>query len=271
MSRFTRNLFVLALLSAMYGWLPNLQADDAQRLRQLLDQARQAAAGNNHAQAVELLGQAIAIDANNADLFRGRGRANFQAGRIEASVKDFDRVAELAPAVEKTLWERGISMYYASEFDRGAKQFELYQTYHDADVENATWRYLCVARADDVAKARESLLPIKDDRRVPMMKIYALYQGKATVDDVFAAAKAGEPGDAELNQRLFYAHLYVGLFHEAAGKADEAKKHIAEAVAHPIGHYMHDVARVHQELLKQDGFVACGNPSGVDAKHTVDR
>ncbi len=261
MSRFTRFFYrptstksvplaVLALLAALAGWLPDLQADDAQRLRQLLDQARQAAAGNNHAQAVELLDQAIAIDGGNADLFRERGRTNFQAGRIKASVKDFDRVAELAPALEKTLWERGISLYYASEFDRGAKQFELYQTYHDADVENATWRYLCVARADDVAKARKFLLPIKGDRRVPMMEIYALYQGKATVDDVFAAAKAGQPSDAELNQRLFYAHLYVGLWHEAAGDAEQAKKHIGQAVAHPIGHYMYDVARVHLELLE---------------------
>jgi len=53
------------------------------------------------------------------------------------------------------------------------------------------------------------------------------------------------------NQPLFYAHLYIGLWHEVAGRAEEAKKHILEAEKHKIGHYMWDVAHVHAERLRK--------------------
>jgi lipoprotein NlpI len=148
------------------------------------------------------------------------------------------------------MWERGISYYYAKEFEKGAKQFELYQTYHDNDVENSVWRYLCVARAEGVEKARRTMLPIKNDPRVPMMQIYGMYLGQLTPDDVLKTAREGEPNEQTLTRRLFYAHLYIGLYHEAAGTSDEARKHIALAEKHKIGHYMWDVAHVHAELFR---------------------
>lgn len=230
----------------------NAPEKDAERFAELLAAARAASQRGEGKATVELLDKAIKLRPKRADLYRWRGREQFQLGNIEASIQDFDRVAMLAPKLEKTLWERGISHYYAGKFDAGARQFELYQTYHDADVENATWRYLCVARRHGVEKARRTLLSIENDRRVPMMQIYDLYRGEATVDEVFAAAKAGEPDKQQLKARLFYAHLYVGLFHEAAGEKDQAKKHIElSAEKYRIGHYMGDVARIHAQLLQQ--------------------
>lgn len=246
---------VIAVCAALVGALPNWsqanqQNADSPQLSELFSAAQVASDKGDSKRAIELLDQAIKLDDQRADLYRWRGREQFRLGDIEKSVADFDRVAKLAPNLEKTLWERGISQYYAGLFEAGAKQFELYQTYHDADVENATWRYLCVARAANVEKARESLLPIKDDPRVPMMQIYDLYRGKLTPDDVLKAAAAGEPEKLELNTRLFYAHLYIGLFYEAAGDAAKAKTHIDLAAnQHRIGHYMGDVARIHSERL----------------------
>jgi lipoprotein NlpI len=83
-----------------------------------------------------------------------------------------------------------------------------------------------------------------------MMQIYALYKGKATADDVLAAARAGNPTPAELSERLFYAHLYIGLYNEAAGDAKGAREHIALANRYTIDHYMGDVARVHLQLMR---------------------
>lgn len=250
MYRFTTFLGRLAAGVAVIAVIASsvIAEDD---LPQLIRQARTSSAQGNYQQAVEFLNQAIATNENSPSLFRMRGQENFKAGNVDASIEDFDRVADLAPNQEKTLWERGISHYYAGRFDDGAKQFELYQTYHDADVENAAWRYLCVARADGAEKARKSILPIEGDRRIPMMKIYAMFKSDATPEDVMATAKAGEPGEAELNQRLFYAHLYIGLFYEVSDKRELAKEHIAAAVKHPIGHYMHDVARVHLARLEK--------------------
>lgn len=247
MYRFALPAVSLLLIAA---FVPSSLVLGEDSVAELVGKSRSASAQGEYQQAADLLTKAVALDDKNADLHRALGQAHFKNGDVDASIKDFDRVAELSPSLEKTLWERGISHYYAGKFDDGAKQFELYQTYHDADVENAAWRYLCVARSADIEKARASILPIEGDRRIPMMKIYAMYQGKATPDDVMATAKAGEPSEAELDQRLFYAHLYIGLIHEVAGEPDLARKHIAAAVKHPIGHYMHDVARVHLSRLE---------------------
>jgi hypothetical protein len=94
------------------------------------------------------------------------------------------------------------------------------------------------------------MLPIADDRRVPMMQIYELYRGKLKPEDVLAAANAGSPGKDALNSRLFYTHLYLGLWHEAAGRAAQAKEHLVKADEHKIGHYMWDVAHVHVQRLR---------------------
>jgi lipoprotein NlpI len=226
-----------------------LLADDAVD-RQIEAGLEQAAAGNYSA-ALDAFDRAIRQDPNAASAYYHRGRTYFCMAKIKSSVADFDRYVELAPKAESQQWERGIALYYAGEYERGAKQFELYQTFHDNDVENSVWRYLCVARAKSVEEAQKTILPIKDDRRVPMMQIYDLYRGKATPEDVLKAVEAGMPNDRELNARQFYAHLYLGLWYEAAGKKDLAAKHVKEAETHKIGHYMWDVARVHNELRSE--------------------
>jgi lipoprotein NlpI len=49
---------------------------------------------------------------------------------------------------------------------------------------------------------------------------------------------------------LFYAHLYIGLYYEAAGDAKAAREHLERAVSYRANHYMGDVARVHLGLMK---------------------
>ena len=223
-------------------------ADDT--IEALLQQAAQEAQRGKSEEAVRTLTDLVGKDPTVGDAWYLRGREHFRLGKAKESVADFDKLVELKPDLASRQWERGVSCYYAGEFEKGARQFELYQTYHDQDVENSTWRYLCLARTAGVEKARQTLLPIENDRRVPMMEIYALYQGKLNPEDVLKAAEAGEPDKEQLNIRLFYAHLYIGLWHEAAGENVPAKKHILEAEKHKIGHYMWDVARVHAERLR---------------------
>jgi len=158
---------------------------------------------------------------------------------------------KLDPKREPWHWRRGISYYYAGEFEKGKKQFEGYQTVDSSDVENATWRYLCMARLSGAAEASKAILKIGDDRRVPMRQIYDLYAGKLKPEDVLKAATAGKPPPPALNMRLFYAHLYLGLYYEAAGREKLARKHLYKAADdHRIGHYMWDVAHVHANILR---------------------
>ena len=204
-----------------------------------------------HEAAIADFDQVLKLDPKAADVYNRRGAEHFKLGHIEASIADFDRFIELRPDQERSHWQRGISYYYAGRFADGAKQFEGYQTFDDNDVENAVWRYLCMARDVGVEKARAEILKIKNDPRVPMMEIYRLYAGQGRSADVLAAAKAGEPSDKELNNRLFYAHLYLGLYFEAAGNKKLAQEHITlTADKHKIGHYMWDVAHVHANRLR---------------------
>jgi lipoprotein NlpI len=180
-----------------------------------------------------------------------RGGDLFRAGKFAASVAAFDEEIRLDPRRAPWHWKRGISLYYAGHFADGAKQFEGYQTVDGNDVENAVWRFLCQVRdpAVGLEKARQGMLVIKDDRRVPMRQIYDLYAGKATPDDVIAAVKADDPSKQVLRSRLFYANLYLGLYHESNGGGKLAESYIEAAAGDPIDHYMGDVAKVHAKLI----------------------
>jgi lipoprotein NlpI len=187
-----------------------------------------------------------------AEQLEARGSEHFRAGRFAESVADFDAEIRLQPLRGPWHWKRGISLYYAGRYADGAKQFEGYQTVDAKDVENAVWRFLCMAKDPQIGpdRARREIFEIKDDRRVPMRQIHSLFAGKLKPDDVLTAVRADQPNEKVLNERLFYAHLYLGLYFDATGDAERAKTHLAEAVGHKIGHYMWDVAKVHEKLVR---------------------
>ncbi|HJT77573.1 MAG TPA: tetratricopeptide repeat protein [Gemmataceae bacterium] len=222
--------------------------------RPYLLRGRAQAALRRHAEAVADFDRAIALDPKAAAAYDERGSEHFKLGHVAESLQDFDRFLQLRPEARPAHWKRGISCFYAGRFDEGRQQFEAgREVYHD-DVENAAWHFLCVARLAGLDKARASLLKIGQDPRVPLMEVYALYAGKAKPDAVLAAARAGKPGAAELNERLFYAHLYLGLYADVTGEPKQALDHLTRAVEdHPIDHYMWDVARLHRDRLRAKG------------------
>jgi lipoprotein NlpI len=191
--------------------------------------------------------------------YQQRGAVHFRLGHFADSVADFDRFIEAVPGQAPQHWQRGISLYYAGRFEEGRKQFELHQTVNPSDVENAVWHFLCVARSQGLQKAKDALIPIAKDSRIPLMEVHRLFAGKATPDDVLAAAREGAPPRDELDQRLFYAHLYLGLYFEAIGNTLSAREHISKAATDfKADHYMGDVARVHASTLSAAGRHAAG-------------
>jgi len=192
--------------------------------------------------------------------FQNRGVQRFMAGDFKGAIADWDKVIEMLPAQEAHHWQRGLAYYYAGEFRKGQKQFEMHRTVNADDVENAAWHYLCVARAETPAKARELLLPVGEDRRVPMTQILQLFAGKTTEAEVIKAAEAGNPRPDELKDRLCYAHLYLGLYAEAQGDKAAALKHIRKAaVDYAQEHYMGKVAQVHLRVLEPEKAKPAGD------------
>jgi hypothetical protein len=126
-------------------------------------------------------------------------------------------------------------------FDDGRKQFELHCGPNPNDVENPAWHFLCVAKLKGPQAAREALLPVGEEPRVPMKEILALFAGRGDEAAVLEAASQG--GGEPLKNQLCYAHLYLGLFAEVTGDSEKAKHHIAQAAGpFRMDHYMGKVA-----------------------------
>lgn len=237
----------LSLLAAHLQSAPN----DASALRlqaEIHDNLR------NHEATITDYSKLIKVDPGKAaHWLNRRGAARFKNGDVAGSIADFDEAIRRDAQLERSHWQRGLSYFYDGQYAAGARQFELYQTYDAADVENVVWRFLCQARVDGVDKARRDMLPLGgQDRRIPMMTIDALYRGKATVEDVFTAIEQGGPTAQAVKHRKFYAHLYVGLYFDVIGEPEKAKQHILAADKLQIDHYMWDVAHVHVERAKKD-------------------
>lgn len=200
----------------------------------------------------------------NIHLLRMRAQAHFRAGRVLDAIKDWESYRDREPQPEKTLkmFQLGIAYAVAGQYEDGRKLFGWFNTVESEDVEAAAWHYLCVARgadADGVAKARNSLLEVDNDKRLPMMQINELLKGNIGPSDVFAAAKSGDPSESELKQRLFYSHLYVGVYYLADGRNWLARGHLSraantwqpDAVMDQTLNYMADVSRVQDRQLQK--------------------
>ncbi|MCI0538252.1 MAG: tetratricopeptide repeat protein [Verrucomicrobiales bacterium] len=209
-------------------------------------------ASYQHDKAVADFDAVLRLEPRAASVYQHRGCERFKLGQIAEALGDFDRFLELVPGQRPHHWQRGIALYYADRFEDGRKQFELHQTVNPSDVENAVWHYLCVARSAGLEKAAASLIEIEGDTRVPMMQIYALFRGQGSPREVLAAADVGQPSADELKNRLFYAHLYLGLYYEARGQPKLVEEHMVKAAGpYAQPHYMGDVARVHLQLLQK--------------------
>lgn len=173
-----------------------------------------------------------------------RGALRFRRGDNAGALQDFDRVVALSPEQEPYLWQRGISQYYAGDDDACIRQFELHRTVNPADVENAVWHFLCVARRDGVEAARKHLLPVGSDARPPMPTVYRMFAGEASPEEVQRDAQLADSAAAD-----FYASLYLGLYLHATGEAARALPYIRRAAESGIGGYMGDVARAHLTLM----------------------
>ncbi len=204
-----------------------------------------------HADAEAAWTKVIALAPKTIRAYDSRGDARLKQGKFKEAVADFDEYLKADPKFAPEHWRRGIALYYTGQFKEGVAQFDLHRTANPEDVENSAWHYLCNARANTPKKAREDLIPVTKDSRVPMNKVLELFAGKATPKDVLDAAEGAKLKDEPLKEARFYAHLYVALYYESEGDAKKCQEHLTEAVEkYKIGHYMYDVAVVHLKLLK---------------------
>lgn len=202
-------------------------------------------------EAAKAFTQVIALDPKAAAAYDRRGDAELKSGKFKEAVADFDKYLEANPKFAPEHWRRGIALYYAGRYKDGVAQFDLHRKVNPEDVENSAWHYLCNARANTPKKAREDLIPVSKDARVPMKQVLELFAGKLKPQDVIDAAEKAKLDGEDLKEARFYANLYVALFYESEGDEKKALEHMTAAVEkYKIGHYMWDVADAHLKLVK---------------------
>jgi lipoprotein NlpI len=224
---------------------------DPKNTRALLLRGQMLDALNRSAEAIGDFDRCLSIDPKIAEAYDIRGSSKFKQAKFADAVADFDHFLELRPAQAQGHWRRGIALYYVGRYADGRDQFKGYESVDTNDVENAVWHFLCAAKVDGVDKARAAMLKIGKDSRVPMMQVYDMYRGKLQPADVLSAAEGDKVTPEQRRDRLFYAHLYLGLYFDATGDAAKALEHMELAAGkYRSGHYMGEVARVHADVLR---------------------
>ena len=176
-----------------------------------------------------------------------RAEMDLAQGRLSEAVAGFDRLAALVPDVAPLLWQRGVALYELRQFDACAAQFASYFKVNPDDAENVAWHFLCVARGQSIAKARAALLPVGNDPRVLRAQIAEMLRGTRTPAELVLLTRG------TVAVARFYAHLYAGLYEEAAGNRDRAVEYLTIAASDELrgeGGLMNDVARLHLSRMK---------------------
>lgn len=183
------------------------------------------------------------------------GMKTFSESRVQDSIELFDRADEAVPNGSLTpfLWQRGISLYYADQFEAGSNQFRYDVKVNPLDVEEIVWDIACQNRLKGLNpnfEMRKMALPQgKNDRRKIMGAVYSLFRGDgATEQDLASAGHSGSASDE------FYALFYLGLYCESIGETSKASNYMKAAAATEYAKgrgradYMTDCARVHCNL-----------------------
>lgn len=205
----------------------------------------------------------VGVDKKYADVFQMRGCAFFKLGSLRAAMGDWATFIELKPDKEAEHWQICVALALLGKYSDAQRQFEWHWTANAKDMEVAFWHFLCVARTDGLEAAREKLMQVEEEKRVPMRELYRLFRGDGSAADVWLAVEEGDPNDTERNRREFFANYYLGLFHEAEGKLEDAIELVGAALGiakvnegyigdSPGGQLRGgDIARVHLQQLER--------------------
>ena len=225
---------------------------DAENRDALVLSMRSAWTSGEFDKAIEILDKIIAeYPSTAADAYHLRGELNFANLNIDQAVADFDKSIELRPESKPYKWQRGIALYYANEFAKGVDQFASHQSVNRQDVENSVWHLLCKSSETDLETARNEMIPIQGDARVPMAQIFELFKGTGTFEDVNRAATDPSYSAGDRKRYEYYANLYLGLYFEASGDQAKSLEFIRAAKENnplPLTSVMGQIPRVHLEL-----------------------
>jgi lipoprotein NlpI len=214
----------------------------------LRNRAIEALSEGKYRSAIENADAMVRLSSQDPRTIREAADIYLRAGKCQWAVQLFDRYLKSRSDDLPELWQRGIALYFVGEYEAAARQFEVHRTVNPNDVENAAWHFLCVAKAKSPSEARAQLLPAPGDPRPPMQQVLTMLQSgnpegvREKVDSLPADSKERESAE-------FYGDFYLGLYADAMGQSDKAKRYMSQSASRAPRNYMGDVARVYAKYL----------------------
>ena len=179
------------------------------------------------------------------------GDTLLRCGQPKESIPYFDRYLKDQPEALPYLWQRGIALYFAGDYQGGVKQFEVHRRVNPNDVENAAWHFLCLTKAESFQKASQLVLPAPGDPRIPMEEVLSMLKTGDT--ELVKKRMQSVPEKTTARERAdFYGFFYLGLYADAKGDSEDALGWLKKSAADAPHHYMGDVARVYQQYLEKE-------------------
>ena len=160
----------------------------------------------------------------------------FIAGKLQESSNSFNQIAKSRPELIPILWQRGISLYFTSDYDECQSQFEGDVALNPNDTEEIIWSVLCSAKDGSISnleKAQKTMLELKQpDRRPVMRNVLQLFKqspnsdkSESTLNILLEDGNKDPDGSA-----YFYSRLYASLYKLAAGDKKTALLYINDSL-----------------------------------------
>ena len=179
-----------------------------------------------------------------------RGDMRLFLGDFDGAKTDYEKMIQLDPSLEVSHWRLGIAYFYLKEYEKAARQFEIYHNYDAVDRENGIWRFMSQFKSKGLQSARKGLLKYEKDDRPPYPLLYEMFAGRLSPDQVFSMIEEVDYPENYRTRVLFHANLYVGIYAEMVEQNKKmAEKLLRKAFENQYGQstgtYMWQVARLH--------------------------
>jgi lipoprotein NlpI len=170
---------------------------------------------------------AIRVDPRYANAYRGRGDAYQTRGDFARAIADYSEAIGIAPKNEAFFQARGRADMYAGMLPKALADLNQARELEPKDPYVALWLDIINKRSNLPGRLAEAAKQI--DMTAWPAPVIRLYLGQLTPEAVLAAAADATPRIKQ--QALCEANFYIGELALQQGKADEAKRLFALAVA----------------------------------------
>ena len=213
------------------------------------------------------LSKSIAVNPGSLRGWSKRGDMRLFLGKFQDAKADYEKMIQLDPELEVSHWRLGIAYFYLEEYDKAARQFQIYHNFDAVDRENGIWRFMSQFKSKGLKTAREGLLKYEKDDRPPYPLLYEMFAGRLKPEEVFLRIEQANYSESFKERVFFHACLYVGIYLELV----EDKKVMAENLlkkafenkyGRSTGTYMWQVARLHYfQLMRKKKSSSIGEDS----------